>query len=76
MADHCTVFPENWSQYCSTNWYAPKIRKVYIGDCCAKHDINCNTNKFYKCLKEKRIVGTYIITLVAATVCLIRYGRV
>ena len=70
--DHCTKFPEYWYKWVS--WY--KWRKIYIGDCCEIHDLECSTKAFIKCLKEKNVVGRYAITLVAATACLIRYGKV
>jgi len=72
MKDYCTKFPEYW--YCWVGWF--RWKKIYIGGCCKKHDDNCSTKVFIKCLKEKKIVGRYAITLVAASACLIRYGKV
>ena len=69
---HCTGMPEYW--YTWAKWYMWK--KEYIGDCCKQHDDNCSTKVFLTCLKKKYIVGRYVITLVAATVCLIRYMKV
>ena len=70
--DHCTGFYEYWYRW--KNWYS--WEKVDISDCCEIHDKECSTKAFIECLKEKRIVGRYVITLVAATACLIRYGKV
>lgn len=70
--DYCTKFPEYW--YVWATWY--KWKKVYIGDCCKKHDDNCSTKVFIKCLRKKKVVGRYLITLVAATACLVKYGKV
>jgi len=72
MKDYCTKFPEYWYQWVS--WF--KWKRVYIGDCCKKHDDNCSTKVFLKCLKRKSIVGRYTITLVASLACLIRYGKI
>lgn len=72
MKDYCTKFPEYW--YCWVNFY--KWEKLYIGDCCEIHDENCSTKRFIECLKKKNVVGRYLITLVASTACLIRYGKV
>lgn len=74
--DYCTKFPEFWYQWYLGRYYIPKLRKVYIGDCCKKHDENCSTKVFINCLKKKNIAGRYAITLVASTACLIRYGKV
>ena len=70
--DWCTKFPEYWYRW--KTWY--RWEKVYIGNCCEKHDENCSTKVFINCLKKNRIVGRYAITLVAATACLVRYGKV
>lgn len=64
----CTGFKEYWY-----NW---RFKKVYIGDCCKKHDEKCSTKVFIKCLWKKRIIGTTVITAIASTVCLVRYGKV
>jgi len=74
--DWCTKFPEYWYQWYLGKFYIPKMRKIYIGDCCKKHDENCSTKAFIKCLKKKNVVGRYAITLVASTACLVRYGKV
>ena len=76
MKDYCTMFPEFWYQWYFTKYYVPWIRKIYIGDCCQKHDDNCSTKVFITCLKRKNVVGRYLITFVAATACLVRYGKV
>ena len=70
--DYCTKFPEYW--YCWVSWY--KWKKTYIGDCCKIHDENCSTKKFIKCLIKKKVVGRYLITLVASLACLVKYGKV
>jgi len=72
VKDYCTKFPEYW--YFWISWY--RWKRIYIGDCCKKHDENCSTKVFIKCLKRKKIVGRYLITLVASTACLLRYGKV
>jgi len=74
--DWCTGFPEYWLQWYLGRFYIPKMRKIYIGNCCEKHDENCSTKAFIKCLKKHNIVGRYSITLVASTACLFRYGKV
>lgn len=70
--DFCTMFPEYWYQW--ETWY--KWKKVYIGDCCEKHDEDCSTKVFIKCLKKNNIVGRYLITGVASLACLVRYGKI
>ena len=70
--DWCTGFPEYWYRW--KTWYS--WEKVYIGNCCKKHDNNCSTKVFIECLKKNGIVGRYAITLVASTACLVRYGKV
>ena len=72
MKDYCTLFPEYWYQW--DTWYSWK--RIYIGDCCKKHDDNCSTKIFIECLRSKKIVGRYDITLAAATACLVRYRKV
>ena len=76
MKDWCTGFPEYWYQWYLGRFYIPMIKKVYIGNCRKKHDDNCSTKVFINCLKKNNIVGRYAITFVAATACLIKYGKV
>lgn len=70
--DFCTLFPEYWYQW--KTWY--KWEKIYIGDCCEKHDDDCSTRVFIRCLRRKGIVGRYLITAAASLACLVRYGKV
>jgi len=50
MKNHCTLFPEIW-------------RGRYIGDCCEKHDGNCDTSEFYNCLVKK--IGKFHASYIA-----------
>ena len=74
--DWCSGFPEYWYQWYIGRFYIPLMRKVYIGDCCKKHDDDCETKVFIECLKKRNIAGRYAIALVAASACLIKYGKV
>ena len=69
MKDWCTGFPEHW--------YTWTFKKVYIGDCCEKHDNiggkGCSSSKFIKCLIKKRILGGFTIFAVATLACWIKY---
>ena len=47
--DYCTFFPEYWIKVS----FLFKVTRVYIGDCCKKHDNDCSTRKFFLCLKGK-----------------------
>lgn len=59
--DYCTWFPDTWFG-------------VYIGDCCKKHDGNCGTNSFYKCLcKKVDIVSAFCITVGGGVGCWFKY---
>ena len=74
--DWCTGFPEYWYQWYLGRFNIPMIRKIYIGDCCKKHDDDCSTKVFINCLKKNNVVGRYAITTVAAAACLLKYGKV
>lgn len=76
MKDYCTKFPEYWYQWYIGKFYVPRMRKVYIGNCCKKHDDNCSTKVFIQCLRKNNIVGRYAITAVASFACLVKYGKV
>lgn len=71
MKDWCTSFPEHWFAWDGFfRW-----KKVYIGDCCKKHDDKCSTGQFLKCLREKKIVGNLLITLGGSLGCWIQYTK-
>lgn len=74
--DWCTGFPEYWYQWYIGKFYIPMVRKVYIGDCCKKHDEECSTKAFLNCLKKNNVVGRYAILSVASLACLVKYGKV
>jgi len=74
--DWCTSFPEYWYQWYLGRFYIPMWRKIYIGHCCEKHDEDCKTKVFIKCLRKHNVVGRYAITVVASSACLIKYGKV
>ena len=74
----CTGFPNTWLQ-----WQKPKLKRFWrvwrvidISNCCAKHDEECSTKVFWKCMRTKKAVGSLPIVLVASTVCLFKYKKV
>ena len=74
----CTGFPNFWLQ-----WTMPKLsrfwrvwRVIDISTCCAKHDEECSTKVFAKCMWKNRVVGGVPIVTVASTVCLFKYKKV
>lgn len=71
MKDHCTWFPERWAVW--VKWYKWKI--VDISDCCKLHDEKCSTGSFARCLREKKAVGSLLITLGGAIGCWVQYPR-
>ena len=74
--DKCTGFPESWVQWYLYKGWIPAWRVVDISECCGIHDEECSTIAFTKCLWEKNIAGTIPIVAVAASVCVIKYGKV
>ena len=73
--DYCSLFPEYWIQWWLWKGFVPLTKKVYIGDCCKKHDEECRTKTFIDCMRKKKVVGSYIIVGVSAIACLIRYNK-
>jgi len=69
--DWCTKFPEYW--------YSWSFKKIYIGDCCKKHDDvdddrgGCDSTAFMKCLLNKRIMGGSMIFAMASLACWVKY---
>lgn len=76
MTDHCTNFPEHWVRWDLNEYKLPVIRKIYIGDCCKKHDAECSTWVFAKCMWLNRVIGGSLIVTVASLACLFKYGKV
>lgn len=59
--DYCSFFPEKW-------------RGIYIGDCCKKHDGDCSTHKFRKCLRERiGKVSAFFISIGGGLGCWVKY---
>lgn len=67
--DWCSSFPEYWLAW---SWKT-LFKKVYIGDCCKIHDIKCSTTQFFRCLRKKRVLGGFTITVVAGAACWIKH---
>ena len=77
--DHCTGFPERWIAWRlpSSYWKLWEWWKIVdISDCCEKHDQECSSVVFLRCMKTRRAVGYTPIVAVASMVCLFRYGKI
>ena len=67
--DHCTWFPEKWVAWVS--WCRWEI--IDISPCCKIHDVTCSTSEFLRCLREKKVVGTSLVTAGGALGCWAKY---
>lgn len=69
--DRCTAFPERWPA-----WVSPwRWRVIEIAPCCKLHDERCSTGKFYRCLRNRRVVGAWLITVGGAIGCWAKYPK-
>ena len=59
------MFPEKW-----VTW---NFTVVDISECCKIHDEKCSTTKFFKCLRERNILGATLITLGGLIGCIAKY---
>lgn len=77
--DWCTGFPEYWYQWYIGSFYIPRLRKVYIGDLCKKHDNvggkGCAAHAFGAGLYNRNILFGGAIFGIASVACWIKYPK-
>ena len=76
FSGHCTGFFEYWIA-----WQLPpswrelyKIwRVIYLGELCEEHDKECSSSTFGELIWKHKVVGGFLIWLVAVLACWYKY---